>query len=427
MLFFIFSFLNFTGNTVLAEWQLTISEAVEYALEHNEEFLLQKKEAALQEKIASQDKYGLSAGLQGTAGYGSLTGTSLVSGLSLQAERELGEGRLTARLDNSLNPARDNILSSSLSFAYNHRFLPGSGIEGSADRDNILRQAGLDLEKNVRQLYLDVMILEKQLLLNQKENQLKKDQLQAARLRQEDEDIIESLQTQLQVAENILELTTAELQSKWQEFRSVLGFPQVEKIMLTEELKIAYQSKDIAYWQELALANSNELLALRQQLEELAAGQGKKVDRSEWQVDVAAGLRNYQLQPERTSQPDFFFEFNVSRNFDLVTGIQEQQKELEIEKKELQLKKAKNMVKNQIYNAYRNFLQVEERIADLNTQKIEKLNQLSVLERKKEAGLVGQLDTGQEQLELLKIEFELFSAYCEARLSYERLKETAGI
>ncbi|MFW6308571.1 MAG: TolC family protein [bacterium] len=416
---------NIFLSSVLAVENFTMFEAVEYGLENNRELDFQKRNYELRQRRQDEDQFNFRVNFSGEPGYGTVSRENLSSQVNIIAERELAGGKVTGGIYSTVDPFAEKILSSNLNFSYSRNILPGPETENPLP--NTWQQAQKNLKVEIVNSYLDILILKKEKSLKEQDYEIKEKKLASLKARAEEGEVLGRAQKQLELAREKLEVSISEKNNAYREFAGLLGYEKEEKLMLSEKIEPVSEIKGIDYWQKKALENDPGLQKIRKNLADLKQDQGKTWDFSDGDISLTTGLRNYGLLPEREEEPDLYFAFNFSKGLSFVGKLDRKEINLMIEKKEYELQERKNKMQKNIYDLYKQFLDIQGIINDQERNLLEQRSELVKIEKKYEQGLISSLELQEEMYSIQELELNLFEIYCDSLRKYIDVQKSAGI
>lgn len=418
-------FLPFTayGSEII---QLSMDEAIKYALGHNASLLILERQQMLRdEKIdAPELKLTMNAVPKIELG-GRSSSTTMGSDIQIHGGQTLLGGNLTADMKVSANLLDPEPVSSTVWVTFKRNLIDGDTKDVGKDGRNVLDDARDKLVSDVISAYVSVLRKQRQVELAECDLDIKRMAVTALHARNEEEAKIEVAEDQLQTTVKSYEVALSTLSDALHMLKGYLGISGNIQLELCEGIIASDTSSDLEEWLDLAITSNQTIVGAvgtvehsRDKLKELQVGPG-------WNADLSAGLNPFELGS--SSKPNFYVQVTASRILDLTPKLEIEEAKVALDAAELDLLNAKDSVIRQVEATYRRLVETFRRLEDLRLQLDEAEEELDIAERKYEVGFTSMLDLLKAQYSVKSIQNEMFSANCDAVLTSFELRKLCGI
>jgi hypothetical protein len=417
--------LSFTvyGSEVI---QLSMDEAIKYALEHNASLLILQKQQMLRDEKAGVPELKLTMNAVPKIELGGRSsGTTMGSDIQIHGGQTLLGGNLTADMKVSANLLDPDPVSSTVWVTFKRNLTGGDTKDVGKDGRNVLGDAKDKLVSDVISAYISVLRKQRQVELAKCDLDIKRMAVTALQARNEEEAKIEVAEEQLQAATKSYEVARTALNDALHMVKGYLGISDSIQLELCEGIIASDTSIDLEEWKDLAMTSNQNVVGAvdavrrsRDKLKELQAGPG-------WNADLSAGLNPIELGS--SSKPNFYVQVTASRILDLTTKLEIEEAKVALDAAELDLLDAKGSVIKQVETTYRRLGETHRRLDDLRLQLDKAEEELGIAERKYEVGFISILDLLKVQYSVESTQNEIFSANCDAVLTSFELRKLCGL
>ncbi|MFW6309005.1 MAG: TolC family protein [bacterium] len=417
------------GFTVRAE-EFSVSEAVDYALENNQEISLDYRAYQLEKKKEESNQRSLNLSLDSHSGlekFSRQQEISAASDITANLQQELLGGTLSGTWKTGINVMEREKLTSDLSLNYKREFFTENKSELN-NNSSQLENSKNELRKKVMTSYLLILEKQKELQLREEELKIKKEKLDYRQKKEADLELIENAEEQIEIVREEKQLTAERLDEELNKFKKLLNLPPEKEVELTQNVEYIKEIKGLDYWQKEALLNKDTYQDGKQELKELKNQVNTLWDNSDWNFDFEMGLRPYQIYPgPADSSADYYVQFEVSKEFQFLFPVQREEKKLAQERKELENNKEKERILNQVEATYREIIDNRKKIVNLQEDYLEAKEDFAGLKKEYDSGLIGSIELKEGKLELSELEQKIFSQKSDIILDFINLQQICGL
>lgn len=435
MIFFIFIFFPFFLQAPRVEARedsaFDLQRAILRAISHNQELDLIRREEELLKKREEEKSWAFHINISSDPQLTLYQGEVLPvfrPGVQVSTKRELLGGALKGDLLTSLDVAQDGDVESILSISYEVPLF-GRGGEERESREHLkYKQEEEELVKRVIESYHALLLQRKEIELAKMRLNLAKMRLEAAQL--QDVDDLEK-EREREAKERVLEMKDGleererTLKEYQMIFHRLLDLEKDEEILLTESIKAPKQVDELEYYLEIAQKNHLSIHRAEERLQELERGEGHFRD-SGWSVNLATGLEPYHITSSY-HDPSFFIRVQAGRSFSMVSSLKREEEELEEDRALLELKRAREMVEDQVKRTYSDLLKTLDELKELEMSFEESKEEMEILEAKYSLGLIGPIELEEGKLSHHQLEYSLLLRKSTLYLQSLDLLEQCGL
>ncbi|MEJ6949747.1 TolC family protein [Natronospora cellulosivora (SeqCode)] len=356
---------------------------------------------------------------------------SFAPGFYLQAEQEFLGGKFTAGLDSSYDLIEQGDFTSIFSLNYQKTLLDSRDeeIRNSTDNYQLYCNARQNLIKEIYITYFEILELSKSMEISQEKLSIAEMRIEFFELSNRAEKELESLKRQRDFQKEQVELEQERLEESYSKLNNLLNIeieynlPGNYRLALNEELQ------ELDCLLKKAFENNNSII----EAEEFK-GSKKSWQESDWQAVFRTGVSPLELT-DLENNLEYYASINIGKSFSFNTAIDREAVDLDIKKSKYDLEQEKDIFRRQVENLYQQVKNQQEKLLELGDELKERKNEIKLLERKRDAGLIGLIEyreedvnVQEEKINFLNSKINYIKLYLDLKiLTGEDLYENRGV
>lgn len=392
--------------------EFTIKEAIEFALENNLELELAKREQDIlerEERIGDR-RFNITVSADPSL---SIINEKINYGvqpvLSIDGAKDLWGGEVSGQLNLSQDIISKTDLEGNYTLNFRRSLLKSSEQSERHTNITVYDNAKQELKDSIINLFFSVLLKAEEINLSKDNLALKNHKLQGLKASLADEKLIEQVIKEIEFREKNIVSEQKELNEYLSKLKELLGLPLTLELILEKDIQAPLVEKDLDYYLDFALANSNDIIHIKDSLKKAKEEKQGFID-ANWNADLIAGLNQQHFTVNSTLDPNYYLQINISRSLDFVSSIEQEKQELEIARAELNFARKKAEVIKQINDAFLELEEAQLRIEQLQTDLLEIKKDFNLLEKKFELGLISSLELMEGEYRVKEMELEIFRA-----------------